>query len=264
MFKQVVKRIDAALLGGSVARLGARYRERKFMRALGTDLEHRYVVHYRKDRQCLLSELCDKYGSDKGHVAGDKAYPWPAHTYADFYSRLFEGRRLDVRRVFECGLGSTSPRFAANMGANGKPGASLRVWRDYFPNAQIVGADIDREILFEEHRIRTHYFDQTDPGTIDDFLSKVGPGSFDFILDDGLHTFAAGVTLFEKMVPTLSASGIYVIEDVRMHAMLQFKSYFEGRNYRVDYVSLMRPDLELGDNNLVVIRQPSSHTHPGG
>ena len=35
-----------------------------------------------------------------------------------------------------------------NMTASGKPGASLRVWRDYFNNAQVIGADIDKRILF--------------------------------------------------------------------------------------------------------------------
>ena len=34
------------------------------------------------------------------------------------------------------------------MGIKGKPGASLRVWKDYFPNANIIGVDIDENILF--------------------------------------------------------------------------------------------------------------------
>ena len=48
----------------------------------------------------------------------------------------------------------------------GKPGASLRVWRDYFPNAIIYGADIDKDILFAEERIKTFYIDQLDPVAI--------------------------------------------------------------------------------------------------
>ena len=43
------------------------------------------------------------------------------------------------------------------MNINGKPGASLRAWRDYFENALIYGADIDKNILFKENRINTFF-----------------------------------------------------------------------------------------------------------
>ena len=33
------------------------------------------------------------------------------------------------------------------MSINGKPGASLRAWRDYFVNSVVYGADIDKNIL---------------------------------------------------------------------------------------------------------------------
>ena len=47
------------------------------------------------------------------------------------------------------------------MSSNGKPGASLRVWRDYFYNAEIYGADIDKT-NFSEKRIKTFFVDQLD------------------------------------------------------------------------------------------------------
>ena len=31
------------------------------------------------------------------------------------------------------------------MSEDGKPGASLRVWKEYFSNAEIYGADIDKK-----------------------------------------------------------------------------------------------------------------------
>jgi hypothetical protein len=52
------------------------------------------------------------------------------------------------------------------MGRTGTPGASLRAWRDYFPNAEIYGADIDREILFEEERISAFYVNQLSESAI--------------------------------------------------------------------------------------------------
>jgi len=136
------------------------------------------------------------------------------------------------------------------------PGASLRVWRDYFPNAIVVGADIDRDTLFEEERIRTFYIDQTDPKAIAEFWETVGLGDFDFIVDDGLHTFEAGRVLFEESISRLAKDGIYVIEDVRPVDLLRYQNYFPEKEYLVDYVNLYRPGTELADNNLVVVRHP--------
>ena len=48
------------------------------------------------------------------------------------------------------------------MGKLGKPGASVKAFRDFFPEAKIFGADIDKEILFKDKRINTYHVDQTD------------------------------------------------------------------------------------------------------
>ena len=55
------------------------------------------------------------------------------------------------------GIGSLRAEIPSNMlfGGAYQPGASLRGWRDFFPNAQILGLDVDASILFEEERIRT-------------------------------------------------------------------------------------------------------------
>jgi len=219
--------------------------------------ENVIVTFHDKNRRCLLSQLCDVHGSDKGALQKTgHPYSWPAHSYTDYYARLFNHCRLSMKKVFECGLGTNNPDLPSNMTSSGKPGASLRVWRDYFPNALIVGADIDRQILFEEDRIRTYYVDQTDPKAIADFWSKVGQDDFDFIVDDGLHTFAAGKCLFENSIHKLSQHGIYIIEDVTVEDLALYQGFFKGRDYSVDYVNLYRPDVPLADNNLVVIRHP--------
>ena len=72
----------------------------------------------------------------------------------------------------EVGLGSNNTELLSNMGSDGKPLASLRAWRDYFPNAQIYGADIDKDILTNEERIKTFFVDQTKPDTIREMLKK--------------------------------------------------------------------------------------------
>src|SRR6185312_6509823 len=160
-----------------------------------------------------------------------------------------------VKKVFECGLGTNNISLPSSMGENGIPGASLRVWRDYFPNASIFGADIDRAILFEEERIRTYHIDQTDPASISVFWQEVGLDGFDFMVDDGLHAFAAGSCLFNHSISRLADDGIYVIEDVTIPDMLKYKRFFDHKNYNVHYVTLFRPYIPLEDNNLIVIRK---------
>lgn len=223
---------------------------------LNAGLGFRTTIHHGKNTRSVLSALCDQYGSDKGELKpGGHPYPWPSHNYADYYERLFGHCRHGVMKVFECGLGTNNPNLASSMKENGKPGASLRVWRDYFPNAMIYGADIDRDILFTEERIKTHYIDQRDPTAIAAFWQQVGETGFDFMLDDGLHVFEAGSCLFTHSINRLADHGIYVIEDVSPNDLLRYKEFFSKTHYIVDYVTMLRPNLGLRDNSLVVIRK---------
>jgi hypothetical protein len=214
-----------------------------------------YTVYYEQDKANDLAELCDKYGSDKGSTkTSGHPYRWAPHTYADFIHARFGHCRNSIRRVFECGLGTNDPSLPSSMGVEGKPGASLRVWRDYFPEAQIFGADIDKAILFEEERIKTFHVDQTIKASIEEMWREIGLSDFDLMIDDGLHTYDAGISLFGSSVSKLGLSGHYIVEDVSPHDMLRYKSYFSRTSFRVEYVSLYRPKLPLGDNQLLVIR----------
>jgi len=84
-----------------------------------------------------LTELMDKYGSDKGTF----------HGYTNVYENILNKKRHNIELVLEIGIGTNDPNLPSTMGKYGKPGASLRAWRDYLPNAQIVGLDIDRKIF---------------------------------------------------------------------------------------------------------------------
>lgn len=108
--------------------------------------------------------------------------------------------KKDIQLLIECGVGTNNINFSSSMGINGKPGASLRMWRDFFPNAKIIGVDIDKKVLFEEERIETYYCDQLKAISIENFSKKANllENSVDIIIDDGLHNFKAGV-LFLKI-----------------------------------------------------------------
>lgn len=217
--------------------------------------KNQIVQYYEKNNDCLLAKLCDKYGSDKGEIkTTGHPYWWKSHTYTDFYSQLFDHCRENIKYVFECGLGTNNTEVKSNMSVTGKPGASLRVWRDYFTKAKIVGVDIDSGCLFNEDRIETHYMDQTNPMCIKNVFKKY-KHKFDFIVDDGLHEYDAGRILFENSIDRLSDNGIYIIEDVKQHDVLNYEKYFRNTEYRVNFINMYRQNDVLFDNTLIMIRK---------
>ncbi len=158
-----------------------------------------------------LCKIMGDYGSDKGHEFINEC----RHNYTLFYSKLFEGFCEKKLRVFELGLGTNNPHLPSSMGVNGKPGASLRGWAAYFPNAKVYGADIDRDILFEEDRIKTYYCNQLIPEEIKKMWSEKELWEpFDIIVEDGLHEFEANVCFFENSIHKLRRGGYYIVEDV--------------------------------------------------
>lgn len=254
--KKWIKTLDRILLSGFLKKRYRNIVRKRVLDSYKTTDSYSIESFFRKNENDLLAQLCDKYGSDKGEIEkNNHPYSWTAHNYTDYYSRLFSHCRHHIQKVFECGLGTQNPAIPANMGLSGKPGASLRVWRDYFPQARIFGADIDKNILFTEERIRTFYLDQTVSNEIAGMWLTIGENNFDFILDDGLHTYEAAICLFENSISQLSNDGIYVIEDVRTKEMKRFIDYFRLKPYQADFVALSRPNEFLGDNNLIVIRK---------
>ena len=206
-----------------------------------------------------LSELCrlmNKYGSDKGDTA-----PWgKGHRYAPFYDALFSRVRAKPLNLFELGVGTTNLEVKSNMTASGTEGASLFAWRDYFPNAQIIGADIDKACLFSGSRIKTYYCDQLKPITIRNMLEEFGDDlMFDIILEDGLHTFEASFCLFFHINSKLKKGGLFIIEDIAEHTLNKYQNILELMkvSFSLSYAKIIRiPDLfqnNNNDNNLLVI-----------
>ncbi len=206
-----------------------------------------------------LNYLFDLYGSDKGTLSDltKKPYPWFAHTYGAYYSKLYDHCRDNIKLVFECGLGTNNPNLISSMNINGKPGASLRAWRDYFKNAKIYGADIDKNILFEEDRIKTFYLDQTKKKSIVKMWSDIDEIDFDLIVDDGLHTYEAAIVLFENSIKYLRNNGIYIIEDAQDTDLIKFKKYFDQNisYYNFNILALKKAKNIKSNNNLIEIRK---------
>jgi hypothetical protein len=159
----------------------------------------------KKDAAVKLMALFEHYGSDK-----------PNHDYHLLYGAILAKR--DCSAVLEIGLGTTDVRFVSHMHGLGKPGSSLRAFRDFLPDARVYGADIDRSVLFEEDRIATFFVDQTDPSSFS-ALAACLPREFDLIIDDGLHAPNANLATLTFGIGRLKVGGCLVIEDISAHAL---------------------------------------------
>ena len=195
----------------------------------------------------ILTDLMNLHGSDKG---GKNNH----HNYSDYYSELFYNNKNNIKNFLEIGLGSNNTNIPSNMGSDGIPLASLRAWKDFFKNANILGADIDKNILKNEDRIKTFYVDQTDPKSIKEMFEKIGIKKFDIILEDGLHEFNANLCFFENSINFLEDDGTYIIEDVYYKDQDRFINYFEKTNFNFSIVDIFH-EKNIANNCLIIIRK---------
>lgn len=195
-----------------------------------------------------LCNLMRRENSDKARA------PIGKHNYATLYHYLFSPIREKVERFFEVGLGTNNTSILSNMGANGTPGASLRAWQDFFPNADIFGADVDKGILFSERRIETCFIDQTELETISEALESIGTRPFNIIMDDGLHRLHANKNLYSIAHKWVEKGGFYVIEDINVHQrnIESFRTYLNSISMPVILYRLPH-QREVMDNCLAVI-----------
>lgn len=154
-----------------------------------------------------LKSLFDRFGSDKS----------TRHDYHLLFGSILEEPE-SVTDVLEIGIGSNDPDVVSNMGTQGRPGASLRAFREFLPKAKIYGADIDSDCLFEEDRISTFVLDQTEPESFQR-LSRVIPEEFDLIIDDGLHCPHSNVATLLFALGRLKVGGWHVVEDIAPPAL---------------------------------------------
>jgi hypothetical protein len=133
----------------------------------------------------------DQIGIEKGTDKNSNG-----HNYLRYYDMFFTPYREKDIKLLEIGVWH---------------GDSLRMWKEYFPNAVIVGLDIDDMKQHEEERIFTFKCKQTDQVQLH-VLNKLR-GAFDIIVDDGGHQSADQIATFEHYFRYLNPSGLYCIED---------------------------------------------------
>ena len=163
---------------------------------------------YLNDEKCeKLKNLFNQYGSDKTRSS---------LVYIYFY--IFSN--FKINSLLEIGLGTNNIKVRSNMGLDGKPGASLRVFRDYL-GIKIYGADVDKKILFNEKNIQTYFIDQLENRTIKNIKKSIP--KLDLIIDDGLHQPDANLNVILELLDHLNPKGILVIEDIEPNFVHIFK-----------------------------------------
>lgn len=137
-----------------------------------------------------LCKLAFKYGSDK--------CPRIKHSYTPLYYRLLKDKRRKIKKVLEMGIGYA---------------ASLHMWHDFFPNAQIFGADNNPEALLESDRIKTFFCDERKKEDIVELIKNTG-SDIDLFIDDGNHNSRRQAFLAKILMSQFQKDVVYIIEDV--------------------------------------------------
>lgn len=136
-----------------------------------------------------LDELGRKHGTDKASGS---------HDYLVIYEEyLGDYRAKPELTVLEVGV---------------RTGASVRMWQEYFPEAQIVGIDILESCrAHADTRITIEIGDQSDHDYLRGIGEKYRP---DIVIEDGSHNWTHQIDTFRMLFPHIKEGGIYICEDL--------------------------------------------------
>lgn len=134
-----------------------------------------------------------KFNTDKDNPC----HAFRGMTYLDVYENLFCKMRDQEFTLIELGV---------------LYGGSLRMWMEYFPNAKVVGVDVNPEAM--DHVPEGASFvlaSQTDEQAIKAALSSFPP--LGIVIDDGSHYVPHMIESFRFLWPMVADGGVYVMED---------------------------------------------------
>lgn len=152
-----------------------------------------------------LDEIAIEQQTDRASVF-TRTYAKP-HNYAVHYDKLFAPIRDQKVKLLEIGVGG---------------GEGVRMWLEYFQNAQVFGVDIVHDTnpwntrgQDSDHRYVFCQIDQCSHSHWSCFLSSYGK-DWGVIVDDGLHSNIAVITTFNSLWQNVKPGGFYAIEDLNV------------------------------------------------
>tara|TARA_A100001515_G_C4569644_1_gene209320 strand:- start:100 stop:810 length:711 start_codon:yes stop_codon:yes gene_type:complete len=161
----------------------------------------------KKEKQNLDS-LSEKWGSDK-HF----------HGFTKFYEGFFVNYK-NSKKICEIGMGGIMWQRGGKL-----PGASSRMWLEYFPDAHVFILDNFSEIKEEEKEIVQKLIsenkdrltlilgDQAKRSDLNMLIDKTG-SDIDILVDDGGHSMDQQQISLGFLFSYLKPGGLYVIEDL--------------------------------------------------
>lgn len=105
-------------------------------------------------------------------------------------------------------------------------GESLRMWREYYPKAEIIGIDIKPEVekILEPDNIK-FICENAASDDLPQKISETATKDIKIIIDDCSHAWGDQRYSFEKLFPILSSGGYYIIEDMECGTMGAYPDY---------------------------------------
>jgi hypothetical protein len=92
-------------------------------------------------------------------------------------------------------------------------GASLRTWRDYFPQGNVVGVDINPKARsYEDTRITIRIADQGNAEDLADLADEFAP--FDVVVDDGSHIWVHQILTLQTLLAHVKPGHFFIVEDL--------------------------------------------------
>lgn len=142
------------------------------------------------------------------------------HNYTPIYEQYLTPMRHLPLTLLEIGIGGYE--------FPDRGGESLRMWREWLPNAKIVGVDSYPKQPIEGCTIV--YKSQTDE-TLADVCSP------DIIIDDASHINPLTIKTFINLWPILKPGGLYIVEDI--HTSYWVEEYLGQPNDYTPHESAM-------------------------
>jgi hypothetical protein len=180
----------------------------------------KFIINNNKKKIKSLEYLFNFYKSDKAK-----------HKYHHLYATILKNNLKN--KICEIGLGTNNPKIISTMGKYGKPGASLRAFREFLPKSLIYGLDIDKKILFSEQRIKTFYLDQLNISSYKK-LNRLLPNNLDLVIDDGLHSIDSSLLTLKFFLKKIKVNGYICIEDIPETSLIfwEFVNQILSKNFK--------------------------------
>ena len=191
--------------------------------------------------KCYINNYCELVSIIEPGYTTDKGGFNEIHSYLKEYNKLFKPIKESCRHVLEIGV---------------RTGASIKLWSDYFTNADIYGIDVidspnwlksyERVKLFKHNAYDIEFIKR-------EFINK--GITFDIIIEDGAHTLHTQIFTAIHYPQLLKKDGILIIEDIQKdnHVEDIIKSFENKTNDNPKLVDIRKNMYKYRHDNMFIL-----------